>query len=258
MTVINFPPSPSHLTSPHRAIAEHALTYYLNVHLLSLSHALNSQGTAAIGCDRPDFKIMFHLFSPDEIYVRAQCGNAIHLTGRLGPADARTGHRALKVTHWRKKGRELLSVGDWRPIELAVPTASKPFKPKPRSSQKVVRFVDQLALATGRSRIAAAPAIGWQLKTLLLSNGFGEGGGEALDLYRAPVLINFTSTAEAAYFEITHEDVGYVMTGMIDTFKSKGSYANGRLHPMTWSRGWESSLFGSGEWIVMGHSFQAL
>lgn len=98
MTVINFPPSPSHLTSPHRAIAEHALTYYLNIHLLALSHALNTQGTAAAGSDRHDLKIVFHLFSQDDIYVRAQCGNAIHLTGHLGPPEARTGHRALKVT----------------------------------------------------------------------------------------------------------------------------------------------------------------
>jgi hypothetical protein len=257
MTVINFPTSPSHLTSPHRAIAEHALTYYLNVHLLSLSHTLNTQGTAAIGCDRNDFKIMFHLFSP-EIYVRAQCGNAIHLTGRLGPADARTGHRALKVTHWSKKGRELLLAGDWRPIELAVPAATKPFKPKPRSSQKVVRFVDQPALATGRSRIAAAPAIVRQLKILMLSSGFGEGGGEDLLLYRAPLSVNFMSTADGVYFGIRHADFGWAMTGYLDAVLSPGRYAGGRLHPMTWNRGWEGSLFGSGEWLVAGRCSRVL
>lgn len=117
MTVINFPPSPSQLTSAHRAFAEHALTYYLNVHLLALSHALNTQGTAAVGSDRHDFTILFHLFSPDDIYVQAQCGDALHLTGRFGPADAGTGHRALKVTHWRKKGRELIFEGAWRSID---------------------------------------------------------------------------------------------------------------------------------------------
>lgn len=136
--------------------------------------------------------------------------------------------------------------------------ATEPFKPKPRSREKVERFVDQVALATGRSRIAAAPVIVKQLTKLMLSNGFGEGGGEDLLLNRAPLSVNFMSTVDGVYFGIRHADFGWAMTGYLDAVLSPGRYAGGRLHPMTWNRGWEGGLFGSGEWIVVGRCSRVL
>ena len=55
------------------------------------------------------------------------------------------------------------------------------------------------------------------------------------------MLINFTRTAEGMYFRIDGRG-GILMSGYLDPVRP-GKYEGGRLHVMTWNRGWEAELF---------------
>lgn len=248
MTILPFPPARSHVMSANRPAAERALGLILNEHYRQVEGLLQADGAAVLLNERLAVSIEFMMVAQDDIYVRMRHARKNLLVARLGAMDEVTGLRATTISSWKRKPCHVLTETYWELRTIERPPPAKLLHPHFRSRGKVVALPSEVQLATGRSRATAAPILLRKLMKLMDSVGFPAAGDEA-DLYRAPLHLSFRNWADGVYFSVKHEDPSLWMTGYIDPV-IPGRYAGGRFHAMTWKRGWEASLFNSGEWTV--------
>lgn len=115
----------------------------------------------------------------------------------------------------------------------------------PDGDTNVVEFVHPIQIATGRSRKAAAVVILTQLRHILARCELKPSmwGGWAADVEQGDLSISFHRVQTGTCFRIDGRAGGPpLMSGYIDP-RPAGKYADGKLHVMSWKRGWESSLF---------------
>lgn len=248
MAVLLFPPARSHMMSTNRPAAERALTLILNEHYRQVERLLQADGTAMHLNKRLDVSIEFMMMAQDNAHVRVRHARKNLVVGRLGALDEEAGLRPLTISSWKRRLCHVLTEADWELRGVKRSPSPKILHPRFGSRGKVVALPSEIQLVTGRSRATAAPILLRKLKRLMDSVGF-PGVGDEADLYRPPLHVSFKNWADGVYFSITHENPNLWMTGYIDPI-IPGRYAGGRFHAMTWKRGWEESLFDTGEWTV--------
>lgn len=115
-----------------------------------------------------------------------------------------------------------------------------PTKRPGRATKQVVPFAPARAIAIGRDRQKAARVIVRQLDRLMEEAG-GLPKGATRTIFRPRLRITLTDTPSGTYVRIEERGLEKtVLSAYLDP-TPKGRYADGRLHVMTWTRGWRLS-----------------
>lgn len=110
------------------------------------------------------------------------------------------------------------------------------------SSGNVVAFRRPADDAVGRDRRRAARVITHRLRELAASADFRvQHPGRVVDLRVGGLSVCLAYTAYGMYFRIDGQG-SILMSGYVDP-APPGQYDEGRLHVMSWKRGWEGELF---------------
>jgi hypothetical protein len=101
-------------------------------------------------------------------------------------------------------------------------------------------------LAMGRDRTTASAIIFSKLQEALAARPLARHLRAETGALIGQIGVIFIESPEGLYFRMgSRGDIG--MTGYIDPRRRPGRYADGRLEPMTWRRGWEWKLFAAND-----------
>lgn len=113
----------------------------------------------------------------------------------------------------------------------------------PGAPAELVRFRRPSDDATGRSRKVAAKMIADQIRKIAAGAIFDNTmWPPTAELWVGRLGLTLSRTEAGTYFRIDGDGRGPLMSGYLDP-RPAGHYDDGRLHVMSWRRGWEAELF---------------
>ncbi|MDB5713596.1 MAG: hypothetical protein JWO15_993 [Sphingomonadales bacterium] len=247
MTIVT-PALPFNLTSSNRKIADAALEQVLNQHLKTADPLLRAEGRAALHSASWNISIEFVPLSIGSVYFRVRRVGVNLCAGWLSVPDVCGGLWTLGLSKRSRRWEPALLSKDWTLMWVEPAPLPALIQPRLPKGGKIVPLPTLLERATGRSRANAAPVILNKLEYIMKSVGFGA-PGDNVGVRRGQLSLWFTKTPAGIYFAARHRNPAVGMTAYIDP-QPRGKYAGGRLHAMSWKRGWEAALFDDGDWVV--------